>query len=482
MKNKIIASNNLLQNQTITIPIPDSTDFQYLFKGKNINEKIQALQQSIQTITDSEGNLLSNIKDNIQQVLENIEQKFGLGMALVFLHANGVANKYLQQSTSTTYQGDKFKLSHIPIRDIRSNLQELSKRGILLENNNELKVMHSGKVCFFCSAPRLNAKELLINTEIDGTTYQGGFTFAPFGNPLEAFHLVMWQKVDLNKTNRSDENLTIEIPVVPRMDYTNTTVSHLVELTHNINSSISRNFDNINKNSKLQVFGLFNSWAGNSIEHQHFQFAALELPITKAQPLLHWRDTKGTIAKLDWPTDAYMITADSRQNLKDLSKTIIDKWMSLTSINANLSLNLICMPSVNGKYTLYLIPRDIAKKDYINNGNDTFFGLKIPDKKNIAGLETAGYLLADGLGDKMKRIIDDLKDYENYCVEVDKLVSEPLKSIKPDNELISRFEAWMDNNIRLIEEEEFVGDPNIDENGNWNGSFLPTNYWQPKNK
>jgi hypothetical protein len=454
MNEQLLTIKEIAINDRISITMIDNNKI-FIYSSNNPNLELQytlnnnddflrdAFNKVAQSITDNNNNPLLSIKAETEDLLNDIVARYGLGVAYIMLHANGILNKYLEASSSESVDGNMYKYIHVPIRNIRGDIKELMNRGIFADTiQTEPLIVHDDqKTCFFCSAPRQTYKELLIQVNIEGTTYECGFNFAPFGNPLDVFHAVMWEKVEYQDKVSNKEDETIVINDVPNMNYTNKTISDLIKLVNQINSSITENFLEINGNKNVKIIGLFNGWAGNSIYHQHFQFARIDLPITKAKIAKSWKKTNGIIEKLEWPLDVYKITSNTEQDLIVLSKDIVDKWHSLSN-NEIISLNMLAYPEEEGLYVFYFIPRMRNKITYEAQPQNKIFGKIIPTKANIAGLETAGYMLADDY--EIIKFIKEHKSEPNFKEEVDKLLGIPLQSIQVNEEYISQLENYLD--------------------------------------
>jgi hypothetical protein len=453
MKNKITSIKNSILNNQIKIDFNDNVvsivsstnhEIKLTYEFKKLDEYLkQAFYIISKSLTDSNMNSLFNVKKEVEAILNEIVQKYGIGVAYIKLHLNGILNNYLNASSSEKIESNMFNYMHIPIRDIRGNIQELSKIGVFTDpvESKPLIIHDDEKVCFFCSAPRQTFKELVFQIDFEGTVYECGFNFAPFGNPLDVFHAVIWEKVDFGTNVSKSDNERIIINNVPNMDYTEKTVPDLIKLVNMINVSIEQNFVDVNGNKNLRIIGLFNGWAGNSVFHQHFQFARIDLPIEKAKAKKQWSKPEGIVEKLEWPLDAYKIVSNNEQDLIKLSKNIIDKWYTLEDSEI-ISINIFNTVSENGKYIFYFIPRMRNKINYEATQENKVFEQIIPTKTNLAGLEAAGYMLVDDHG-----ILDFLrqhKDDPNFKQEADKILKIPLESIKVDEKYILQLEAYLD--------------------------------------
>ena len=170
--------------------------------------------------------------------INNLIKKYGLGIGILAQHQQGVASGYLKNSTLQIIEGNTSKFAHLPIRRIRGDKQALIDKGIFVKNDvvSEPEIHHNEKICYFCSAPRINPKEILSFYKTErGEKYQAGFTFAPFGNPQTAIHFLVWNKLEGTEKLDTEKihNLDVE-----NMNFTNKSIPDIVELQNSMNNSI----------------------------------------------------------------------------------------------------------------------------------------------------------------------------------------------------------------------------------------------------
>jgi hypothetical protein len=120
------------------------------------------------------------------------------------------------------------------------------------------------------------------------------------------------------------------------MDRVPMTVSDLVEMTRQINLSISNFFAGTGIRDYPVIDGVSNGWAGNSIYHQHFQFFRPEEqpPIASnpnlvdvRHPVLVRDDVK--IHKMSWCTPVYRVEAEDSLNVGLVGNDIAGIWKVL---------------------------------------------------------------------------------------------------------------------------------------------------------
>lgn len=333
----------------------------------------------------------SKAKRLLSKQLSNIAKEKGLGIATTRLYEQGILSGWLQESTESLFYGERSVFTNIAVRKIRANIPELIKSGIFTDPDiNFPEIIHRNEqVCFFCSSPRLTPKQVLFDyTLSNGNIYQCGFTFAPFGKPKSVFHHVMWRKYDNN--------------YVEDMGFYKHTISDLVDLV----VANSNAYNKYSENNNFVVDGFFNGWAGNSIFHQHFQFASFDnLPIREAvvfEIVVDKDDFK--IEKLDWPTTVYRIEANSVEKLKEVSTTLGMLWKKQhdvaipdfvkymnTDIRVNNHTQNIYVPGNEKGRVVYFFLR------YRSRGNaEVFFDDgKTVIKNNLAVIEMVGRFIID---------------------------------------------------------------------------------------
>ena len=184
---------------------------------------------------------------------------------------------------------------------VRIESQPLEKGRLPVEFNWEdvwdyvVRVLGNKSACNYCSVQAFTPREVTIHSSHDFSrpghwkdeletvrNYQLGFTFAPFGDPRKVCHFLAWDFPHIND-------------LVMNMEPQAYSFSDLIRLVRLINTDISE-FCRVDEVDRLlSIFLDCNHWAGNSIYHQHYQFARIAgLPLMRdlkaAQPLVTYQD------------------------------------------------------------------------------------------------------------------------------------------------------------------------------------------------
>ncbi len=381
--------------------------------------------------TDEGWLIVGDHRPEIAAKISLIIEQYGLGVGMMVLHAQQMNSQHipleikvddellnLAEPTERLYGSSGEQILYVPVRRFRRDFNKLAEMNIAKPKalwNQPRIVKHKGDTsdcCFYCSSGEINPAEVVVT--IEGARlglsrdYSFGYTFSPFGNPLSAIHFLAWDYSE-NPLN---------------MNRTPVTVSDLVKMTHQINTSIMSYFAGTDITDYPIIDGVSNGWAGNSIFHQHFQFfqPEYESPIKSEyledKPILERDDIR--ILKLAWPTPVYKIMAEDSINVGLVGNDLAGIWRlqgkakeikdvpffdgyvpEETNRIQTYTQNLYVMGSDFGR-TAYVLLRDRGKVNF-KPGDSEFInrakGIRPVEKENIGVLEATGTMIVENRAD-----------------------------------------------------------------------------------
>lgn len=415
--------------------------------------------------TDAGWLIVGDHRAEISARISLIVERYGIGVGMLVLHAQQMASHHiplavmfgdelldLAQPTESRYGMRGEQILYIPIRQVRSNSDKLAELNIakpreLWDSSRIVSHEQDENPCYYCSCREINPSEVVVN--IEGARlgfsrdYTLGFTFAPFGNPLEVVHFLAW---DCSKDPLN-------------MNRTPITVSDLVEMTRQINVSIMNFFAGTNITDYPVIDGVSNGWAGNSIYHQHFQFFQPEYksPIENdnlviKEPLLQRDDIR--IHRLSWRTPVYRIMAEDAINVGLVGNDMAGIWRLLGGSKTVgykqfpdghqpregekvpvHTQNIYVMGSDIGRIA-YILLRDRRCIDFSPEDND-FVNRperrKAQKKGNIGVLEATGTMIVDD-----RPSFEEMRNWtpEDISIQIDKLA----EAVHPEKRKVIQFE------------------------------------------
>lgn len=361
---------------------------------------------------DASGRIERDRRDEIKKDIEAVRDKYGLGVAILVLHAQQFISGHIpleidgenfarKTETVTGKNGEQFL--NVPLRKYRNNIEVLKELGIVYKHANDKNYLThetDSKPCFYCSCGEMNPHEVVIDhtSQKLSDTYKIGFAFAPFGRPDQVVHFLAW-------------NAPKKDGYAPDMTFNSGTYADLVQFVIEINETIRRYFQDNGITDVPVIGGVHNGWGGNTLYHNHFQFVRMEedVPIlsrsaywTKRLPL---KNSTVSISKIDWPLPIYRIDADPSSH-KQAGTQIGMEWRSSTDVKclyrqfdrlvhpketdyvpahaAN-----VFIPGKEMGRVGYFVPRDCRRVD----AKKIVAGM--PPKKNLAVLESLGTFIVD---------------------------------------------------------------------------------------
>lgn len=308
------------------------------------------------------------------------------------------------------------------------------------------RALERRSACNYCSVQAFTPREVTLHTAhvLSGAerqkyslatvrNYQLGFTYAPFGDPREVCHFLAWDFPHIND-------------LVMNMEPQVYSFSDLIRMVRSVNRDI-RNFSN----GKIipppePVSGICNHWAGNSLYHQHYQFARLpRLPLVRAldaaQTFVRYKGVVEVRKVTGWPTPAFLITSAQPgwdEEVMRVADRLTREWRILSDgddrsygngISIRNHTQNIFVTVLDDRLHAIFIPRDRRKISTSRPGN-------LLQKRNMGTLEMMGYF-----------IIDDPADFELLdrpsTTEDDRraLGDSWLSQLAPENEVIQELEA-----------------------------------------
>ena len=323
---------------------------------------------------------------------------------------------------------------HVPVRTIRGDHSELIRRGIMnpqpdptrLRRHDPVRSRHhdsegvpdswvtsellrtrrgSGEAhadaatgaCFLCSEAELTPHEASFGIPADSAhaptarDYAVGFTFAPFGDPAEVCHFLAW------------DHPGNDAPVLS-MQPTDFSTTDLLTITSRVNDGLAQFCQDYQLGAPPTITGVCNHWAGNTIDHQHYQFFSLS-----TLPLLVAAREPGSVITIgqglrvrrvtSWPAAAYVIEPmpgddgvwdahDPDPQVRPMVGRAADAlaalWNDLAASHTQNTVAYRC----EGTDRALVIPRDRNRTATL----PTLTGLR---KVNAGVLEMLGYFLID---------------------------------------------------------------------------------------
>jgi hypothetical protein len=394
-----------------------------------------------------------------------IVERYGVGVGMMVLHAQQLRARHipgeippdgestdLAQPTRRLHGTRGESVLYVPVRKYRNDIDKLAELNIVKPKQmwDESRIVsheRDHQPCFYCSCSEMNPSEVVVTLDGAGCglsrSYELGFTFAPFGDPLSVMHFLAWDSSE----KPHSMNLT------PR------TVSDLVQLTQQINVSISTFFAGTGVEDFPVIDGVSNGWAGNSIYHQHFQFFQPEftLPIgatnlPRGEPLLKRDDVE--VHRLSWETAIYKLVADDPINVGRIGNEIAGAWLRLggakkvgykefpdgyvVSEDEKVPVHTqnLYVPGADSGRTAYILPRDRRRVDF-EPGRAEFVnkqaGRKAQSKRNIGVLEATGTALFDEAAS-----FDEMATWgpADITAQVDKMA----RAVQPERDAVNRLE------------------------------------------
>lgn len=355
-----------------------------------------------------------------------IIERHGLGVGMLVLHLQQILTGHIPlafpggpgQATGAATEFVRGLYGEvvlsIPIRRHRADYAVLSAHDIVtpaaaLDPGGIVSHERDGQPCFYCSAPQMYPREVLV--DIDGhrhglsRDYTLGFTYAPFGHPLKAVHFLAWDRA-AHPLNMS------RVPM---------TVSDLVELTAEVNRSIRTFFAAADVHDAPTIDGVSNAWAGNSIYHSHVQLFAPEHPsaILSTKPYrteaLVERDDV-TIKRMIWPLPVYRVAAATARAAGVVGNDLTGLWRMAGGSRrvpyktfkpghrvaardlVPVHTQNILVPGHGGGRSVFIVLRDRRLVDYVPEPGtriNPHRGLAAIEKRNLGVLEATGSLILD---------------------------------------------------------------------------------------
>jgi hypothetical protein len=265
-----------------------------------------------------------------------------------------------------------------------------------------IKSLKYKSACNYCSLQAFSPHEVTVNSayarvpswwpdkKATVRNYQFGFTFAPMGDPHKVCHFLAWDFPHISD-------------LVMNMEPQSYSIRDLVSLVRIINYDIAV-FCHNEGVENLQISGMCNHWAGNSIYHQHYQFfrmAPLPLLLASEQSevLLTYQGVEVRKLSASWPAAAFIIRssgARSDEVVIKVADSLAREWRVLNEgEDDNRFANKITIKNHSqnifatiddGRLAVVFIPRQLDKLNAESNG------IK---KKNAGVLEMMGYFLID---------------------------------------------------------------------------------------
>ena len=296
------------------------------------------------------------------------------------------------------------RLSHTPLDRTKIRLPGYEREEVWSYVKDSLQHRFA---CNYCSVQALNPREVTINSALAGSSgligqatvrnYQMGFTFSPFGDPSDVCHFLAWDFPHISD-------------LVMNMEPQTYSFGDLIRLVRIINKDI----DDFCSRNKLgpppeHISGGCNHWAGNSIYHQHYQFARIAgLPLVDAsgesELLVDYQGVEVRKMNGSWPSPAFLIRrtglAGDEQLMKVADK-VAREWRFLSEdddltygneiVIRNHTQNIYVTMRADGELAAFFIPR-LRKR--VSTSADR------PIRKMNAGvLEMMGYFVIDNEAD-----------------------------------------------------------------------------------
>jgi hypothetical protein len=299
-----------------------------------------------------------------------------------------------------------------------------------------LKSMLYKSACNYCSLQAFSPHEVTVSSaharmlspwadqQATVRNYQFGFTFAPVGNPGDVCHFLAWDFPHISD-------------LVMNMEPQAYSISDLVGLIRIINYDIA-DFCRSEGIQNLQISGMCNHWAGNSIYHQHYQFFRIApLPLLQSSEQSEVLTYQGVeVRKLSsWPTAAFIIRSSGAGGDEDVIRvadSLAREWRILNEgeddrfaneiVIKNHSQNILVTINEDELIVVF-IPRLLSRLDA---------GSTIK-KKNAGVLEMMGYFVIDE--PENFNIIEKMSALERKALG-DQLLAE----LGPPAEIIQKFE------------------------------------------
>jgi hypothetical protein len=401
-----------------------------------------------------------------------IVERHGIGVGMMVLHAQQLAARHILTElplggASQDLAGPTRRLPgtrgesvlYVPIRKYRNDLPKLAELNIVKPRQmwDESRIVsheRDHQPCFYCSCSEMNPSEVVVTLDGAGRglsrSYKLGFTFAPFGNPLSVMHFLAWDASE----NPVSMNLT------PR------TVSDLVQLTAQVNLSISTFFTGTGVEDFPVIDGVSNGWAGNSIYHQHFQFFQPEFAppigatnLLPGKPLLTTTRDDVEVQRLLWETAVYKVVADDPTTVGQIGDEITGTWLTLggakkvgykefpdgyvVSEDEKVPVHTqnLYIPGADCGRTAYILPRDRRRVDFVPGPAEYVnepAGRKAQPKRNIGVLEATGTALFDDGAS-----FDEMATWEgaDITAQIDKMA----RAVQPERNTLNQFERRISN-------------------------------------
>jgi len=292
--------------------------------------------------------------------------------------------------------------------------------------------------CNYCSLQAFSPHEVTVSSadahmlnpwedeRVTVRNYQFGFTFAPMGKPHEVCHFLAWDFPHISD-------------LVMNMEPQTYSISDLVGLVRIINRDIT-DFCRREDVENLQISGVCNHWAGNSIYHQHYQFfriAPLPLLLASEQSevLLTYQGVEVRKLAPSWAAAAFIIRSSGAGGHEDVIKvadSLAREWRVLNEGEDNRFANEIVIKNHSqnifvavdeDQLIVVFIPRLLSK---LNAGNAIM-------KKNAGVLEMMGYFVIDE--PENFDLVEKMSAQERKA-----LGDEWLAELGPPAELVQKFE------------------------------------------
>ena len=396
-----------------------------------------------------------------------IVERYGVGVGMMVLHAQQLSSRHIPfeiplngesqdpaQPTLRLHGTRGESVLYVPVRKYRSDLAKLAELNIvkpqqMWEESRIVSHERDHRPCFYCSCSEMNPSEVVVTLDGAGCglsrSYDLGFTFAPFGDPLSVMHFLAWD--------------SSEHPL--NMNLTPRTVSDLVQLTQQVNVSISTFFAGTGVEDFPVIDGVSNGWAGNSIYHQHFQFFQPEFTppigatnLLPGKPLVTMTRDDVEVHRLSWETAVYKVEADDPINVGRIGSEITGAWLLLGGeqkvgykefpngyvLNEDEKVPVhtqnLYIPGADCGKTAYILPRDRRRIDF-EPGHGEYVnkpaGRKAQPKRNIGVLEATG-----------TPIVDEAATFEEMAtwgaaditVQIDKMA----RAVQPDRNALNLLE------------------------------------------
>lgn len=344
-------------------------------------------------------------EEDIREILDTLAQQG------VLMRAN-IENRQIQfkdLAAKRRIEGSREKVY------VRVENQPLDKGRLPVEFMGEdvwdyvVRMLENKSACNYCSVQAFTPREVTIHSahvlshaerrKYDLSTvrnYQLGFTYAPFGDPREACHFLAWDFPHVND-------------LVMNMEPQVYSFSDLIRMVRSVNRDIREFCGGKVDPLPEPISGICNHWAGNSLYHQHYQFARLPgLPLMRglddARTIVTYKDVVEVRKFTGWPAPAFLITSTEPgwdEDVMRVADRLTREWRMLSDgddrsygngISIRHHTQNIFVTVTGDRLTAVFIPRD-RRKIGTSSPRNMF------QKRNVGTLEMMGYFIIDNPAD-----------------------------------------------------------------------------------